>query len=151
MLSTIKSFFETKLTEVSTNSSERTARQLNLASAALMIEVMNSDHQLDEREAAAFLDVLSSSLDLPEKELEELVELAEQQAKQATSLYEFTRLINDHYNYVQKVELVENMWRIAFSDETLDKYEEHLIRRIADLIYVSHSDFIKTKLTARDS
>lgn len=151
MLSTIKSFFETKLTEVSTNSSERTARQLNLASAALMIEVMNSDHQLDEREAAAFLEVLSSSLDLPEKELEELVELAEQQAKQATSLYEFTRLINDHYNYVQKVELVENMWRIAFSDENLDKYEEHLIRRIADLIYVSHSDFIKTKLAARDS
>jgi uncharacterized tellurite resistance protein B-like protein len=116
-----------------------------------MIEVMNCDHQLDDREAAAFLDVLSTSLNLSQQELEELVDLAEKQAKQATSLYEFTRLINDHYDYAQKIELIENMWRIAFSDETLDKYEEHLIRKIADLIYVSHSDFIKSKLTVRDS
>ncbi len=151
MLSTIKSFFETKLTESATANAAKTAQQLNLASAALMIEVMNSDHQLDDREAATFLDVLSTSLDLSQQELEELVELAEKQAKQATSLYEFTRLINDHYDYTQKIELIENMWRIAFSDETLDKYEEHLIRKIADLIYVSHSDFIKSKLTARDS
>lgn len=151
MLSTIKSFFDNKLSATSEGASQTTERKLNLASAALMIEVMNSDHQLDDREAAAFLEVLSTSLGLAEDEVEELVELAEKQAQQATSLYEFTRLINDHYDYVQKVELVENMWRIAFSDETLDKYEEHLIRRIADLIYVSHSDFIKTKLIARDA
>ncbi|MFT4861390.1 MAG: putative tellurite resistance protein B-like protein [Pseudohongiellaceae bacterium] len=151
MLSTIKSFFDTKLTESATATAEKTTQQLNLASAALMIEVMNCDHQLDDREAAAFLDVLSTSLNLSQQELEELVDLAEKQAKQATSLYEFTRLINDHYDYAQKIELIENMWRIAFSDETLDKYEEHLIRKIADLIYVSHSDFIKSKLTVRDS
>ena len=151
MLSTIKSFFDSKLSESSDKTAPKTAHKLNRASAALMIEVMNSDHKLDDREAAAFLEVLTSSLSLAEDEVDELVELAEKQARQATSLYEFTRLINDHYDYVQKVELIENMWRIAFSDETLDKYEEHLIRRIADLIYVSHSDFIKTKLIARDS
>ncbi len=151
MLSTIKSFFDNKLSASSEGTAQTTARKLNLASAALMIEVMNSDHQLDDREAAAFLEVLSSSLGLAEDEVEELVELAEKQAQKATSLYEFTRLINDHYDYVQKVELIENMWRIAFSDETLDKYEEHLIRKISDLIYVSHSDFIKTKLIARDA
>ncbi len=151
MFSTIKSFFDAKIGDAVEGAATKTAHQLNLASAALMIEVMNSDHQLDDREAAAFLEVLSNSLDLSESEIEDLVELAEEQAKRATSLYEFTRLINDHYDYTQKVQLVENMWRIAFSDETLDKYEEHLIRRIADLIYVSHSDFIKTKLTARDA
>jgi uncharacterized tellurite resistance protein B-like protein len=151
MLSAIKSFFDTKLTETSTNSAEKTAKQLKLASAALLIEVMNSDHQLDDRETAAFLEVLRSSLEVSEEELEELVELAEKQAQQATSLYEFTRLINDHYDYSQKVGLIENMWKIAFSDETLDKYEESLIRKIADLIYVSHSDFIKSKLIARES
>jgi uncharacterized tellurite resistance protein B-like protein len=49
------------------------------------------------------------------------------------------------------MKLVENMWRVAFSDQKLDKYEEALIRKVADLIYVSHQDFIKTKLAARDS
>ena len=88
---------------------------------------------------------------IPEEDITSLQQLAEDEARQATSLYEFTRLINDHYDYAQKCALIENMWRVAFSDERLDKYEEHLIRRIAELIYVSHSDFIRTKLKVRDS
>lgn len=150
MLSTIKSFFDKKLLETAEEASIETNTQLNLACAALLIEVMNSDHQLDDREAAEFLEVLQDSLSISGEEIEELVSLAEKQARDATSLYEFTRLINDHYDYQQKIGLIENMWRIAFSDESLDKYEEHLIRKISELIYVSHSDFIKSKLTVRD-
>ena len=104
---------------------------------------------LDERESNEFIETLRESLNLDLDELDELVQLAESEARQATSLYEFTRLINDEYDYKAKVRLIENMWRIAFSDEQLDKYEEHLIRKISDLIYVSHSDFIKTKLNTR--
>lgn len=150
MLSSIKNFFESKLShEVEESSSS--LKKIDLACAALLIEVMNSDHELDERETKEFLKVLKSSLDVSEQEIAELAELAEEEARQATSLYEFTKLINDEYNYEEKVGLIENMWRIAFSDEQLDKYEEHLIRKIADLIYVSHGDFIKSKLTAKGS
>jgi uncharacterized tellurite resistance protein B-like protein len=150
MLKSIKSFFESHLAQEQENPEDR-IHQTNLASAALMIEVMNSDHQIDEREFAAILDVLQSSLDVTEEELHELAELAKDQAHQATSLYEFTRLINDNFDYEKKCELIQNMWKIAFSDDELDKYEEHLIRRVAELIYVSHSDFIRTKLAVRDS
>ncbi len=150
MLKSIKSFFESHLAQEQENPEDR-LHQTNLASAALMIEVMNSDHQIDEREFAAILDALQSSLDVTEEELHELAELAKDQAHQATSLYEFTRLINDNFDYEKKCELIQNMWKIAFSDDELDKYEEHLIRRVAELIYVSHSDFIRTKLAVRDS
>lgn len=149
MLKSIKSYFEEKLKQdeadlgVSTNSS-------NLASAALLIEVMKSDHELDQRETDEFMTLLEECLNIPAEELQTMRELAEEEANQATSLYEFTRLINDEYNYEQKVQLIENMWRIAFSDEELDKYEEHLIRKVSELIYVSHSDFIKVKLKARN-
>jgi len=148
MLNSIKNFFESKLAHEADESSS-SVKQIDLACAALLIEVMNSDHELDERESAEFVRVLQASLDISQEEIEQLVELAKQEARQATSLYEFTRLINDEYNYDEKVRLIENMWRIAFSDEQLDKYEEHLIRKIADLIYVSHSDFIKSKLVAK--
>ncbi|MFK7862873.1 MAG: TerB family tellurite resistance protein [Pseudohongiellaceae bacterium] len=151
MLSTFKSFFENNLKGTSTLESEDATKQLNLACAALMIEVMNSDHQLDEREEAEFLDILKSSLGVSQDAIIELKMLAEKQAKEATSLYEFTRLINDHYDYEQKTVLIENMWRIAFSDDNLDKYEDHLIRKVSELIYVSHSDFIKSKLKVRGS
>lgn len=150
MLNSIKAFFEEKLANDS-EPENQLASKAELACAALLIEVINSDQELDEREMEEFLALLQSSLNIPEDDLKEMVRLAEEEARHATSLYEFTRLINDEYDYAQKMNLVENMWRIAFSDDQLDKYEEALIRKVADLIYVSHSDFIKTKLTARDS
>lgn len=150
MLNSIKSFFEEKLSKQDSDESSSNVSSTDLASAALLIEVINSDHELDDRETAEFLEVLQSSLDIPEEDLNEMVRLAEAQAHQATSLYEFTRLINDEYDYQQKLQLISNMWRIAFSDKELDKYEEHLIRKVSELIYVSHSDFIKAKLQVRD-
>ena len=148
MLSSIKRFFESKISH-SEDENSSSIKKIDLACAALLIEVINSDNELDERESKEFIETLRESLSLSEEELNELVKLAESEANQATSLYEFTRLINDEYEYEEKVGLIENMWRIAFSDEQLDKYEEHLIRKISDLIYVSHSDFIKTKLNVR--
>lgn len=150
MLSSIKSFFEEKLQQKAEEEESLGVSSTDLACAALLIEVINSDHELDDRETAAFLEVLQTSLNIPEDDLKQMVRLAEAQAHQATSLYEFTRLINDEYDYPQKLKLIENMWRIAFSDKELDKYEEHLIRKVSELIYVSHSDFIRMKLQVRD-
>jgi uncharacterized tellurite resistance protein B-like protein len=110
---------------------------------------MKSDHELDDREAAEFIEILQKQLDISDEDLADLVTLAEAEAKQATSLYEFTSLINAGYDYENKLALIENMWRVAYADERLDKYEEHLIRKISDLIYVSHRDFIRTKHSAR--
>ena len=150
MINSIRSFFESKL--VQTPETEHSSvKKIDLACAALLLEVMKSDHQLDERETEEFIAVLKQSLSLNPEDLTELIALAELESHQATSLYEFTRLINDEYDYGRKVKLIENMWRIAFSDSVLDKYEEHLIRKICELIYVSHSDFIRTKLSVRPS
>ena len=63
--------------------------------------------------------------------------------------YQFTTLINSNYTLEQKVSLVDRLWRIAYANETLHKYEEHLVRKIADLLYVPHSAFIAAKLSAR--
>lgn len=152
MIKSIKIFFERNLANSTENESQAAiVSKAELSCAALMIEVMNSDHELDEREAEEFVRILQQSLHIKPEDLSELVELAKAEAKQATSLYEFTKLINDNYDYAQKLLLIENMWRIAFSDEKLDKYEDHLIRRISELIYISHSDFIKSKLKIKNA
>ena len=151
MLNSIKQFFESKLVNAEEEQTFSSIAKIDLACAALLIEVINSDHKLEEQETQAFLSVLKNNLNIPDEDIDELVGLAENQAKEATSLYEFTRLINNDYDYTQKVGLIENMWRIAFSDNNLDKYEDHLIRKVSDLIYVSHSDFIRAKLKVRDA
>jgi uncharacterized tellurite resistance protein B-like protein len=150
VIESIKSFFEKKLTKKEEEEAPSSAMsRVDLTCAALLVEVMNSDHELDEREHQEFMAVLQQSYNIAESDLEELIQLAKDEAFEATSLYEFTKLINDSYDYEQKVELIENMWRIAFSDKRLDKYEDHLIRKVSELIYVSHSDFIKTKIKVR--
>jgi len=152
MIESIRNFFDKKLAkdaEDDTPSAELS--KIDLTCAALLIEVMNSDHELDEREHGEVLAVLKQSYSIADDDLEELAKLAKAEAREATSLYEFTRLINDSYDPQQKIGLIENMWRIAFSDERLDKYEDHLIRKVSELIYVSHSDFIKTKLKVRNA
>ncbi|MEX0619867.1 MAG: TerB family tellurite resistance protein [Pseudohongiellaceae bacterium] len=150
MLATIKAFFENNL---STDDEQDPAvgSRLELASAALLIELMNADHKLDERESEEFVSVLRDTFDLDPKTLEAVIKLAEAEAVEATSLYQFTSLVNEHYTYGQKLNLIRNMWRVAFADDKLDKYEEHLIRSVAELTYVSHSDFIKEKLSVRGS
>lgn len=151
MLDTIKSFFEHKLATPNASETSPLLSQIDLACAALMIEVMNSDHELDARESAEFVAVLQQHLDVSPEDIEEITGLARKEAQQATSLYEFTSLINESYDYQQKLGLISNMWRIAFSDAKLDKYEDHLIRKIAELIYVTHTDFIRTKLEAKEA
>lgn len=123
----------------------------NLITAALMIEVMQADFSLDEREQQAFIGVLKQSFDLDENEVIELEELAHAKVEEATSLYEFTRQINDNFSAGEKLELIRNMWRVAFADGEIDRYEDGVIRRVAELIYVAHSDFIRMKLEVKNA
>jgi uncharacterized tellurite resistance protein B-like protein len=146
MIDLLRTFFDQKLSPVGTNDENQKIKMCQLAGAALMVELMQTDDQLDDRESAEFIRVLGETFQLDPADLDEIVVLAHEQASHATSLYEFTRLINDNYDYRDKVQLIDNLWRLAFADQRLDKYEESLIRRIADLIHVSHSDFIQTKL-----
>ena len=123
----------------------------NLITAALMIEVMQADFSLDEREEQAFISVLKQAFDLDENEVIELEELAHAKVEEATSLYEFTRQINDNFSAGEKLELIKNMWRVAFADGEIDRYEDGVIRRVAELIYVAHSDFIRMKLEVKNA
>ncbi len=150
MLSTIKKFFDENLKPESAEETGSIVCKVQLATAALLFELLKTDQHIDERETKILRKVLQQTFNLDSASLEEIIDLAETESHQATSLYEFTSLINSEYDRPQKLALIENMWRVAFADHILDKYEEHLIRRIADLIYVPHSDFIKSKLTVRE-
>jgi len=145
LINNIKEFFSSEIN----NSDGDKKHQQNLAAASLMVEVMVIDRETSDKELTKIKGILESQFELKDHEIQKLLELARQEVKDATSLYQFTRLINDHFDYQKKKELIESLWHIAFADDVLDKHEEAIIRRIADLIYISHSDFIKTKKIAK--
>jgi uncharacterized tellurite resistance protein B-like protein len=146
MISALKALFELPARE----DPEALRHRLHLATAALLVETSRADFAEDALEREAMAQLLRRSLGLSPGEVEELLSRAERRASEATSLYEFTRLINDHFNSQRKVDLVAAMWQVAYADGNLDKYEEALIRQVAELTYVPHEDYIRAKLKARD-
>lgn len=120
-------------------------RELQLASAALLIEVGKADHQCDTHEEGAVIAAIGATYDLDKTAIDELVREAHHASAHAPSLYDFTRIINERCGEEEKYQLVRECWRVAFADGNLDKYEDHLIRKIADLIYLPHSLSIKAK------
>tara|TARA_R110002050_G_scaffold11640_1_gene39085 strand:+ start:301 stop:753 length:453 start_codon:yes stop_codon:yes gene_type:complete len=141
MIDQIKQFFSTRIDEPD----GEPVHQKQLAAAALMVEIMVIDRTLNEEEQKIIRQLLENQFSLSHEEIETLVRLAHSEVNDATSLFQFTRLINDHFAVHEKRELVENLWRVAFADNQLDKHEEALIRRISELLYVSHTDFIQAK------
>jgi uncharacterized tellurite resistance protein B-like protein len=117
-----------------------------LATAALLMEISRADRNIDDAEREAVTRAIRRTFELDEEETRALVKLAEKEAEDATSLYDFTRLINENFDDRQKQRVVEMLWQVAFADGNADNYEEHLIRRIADLIHVPHRGFIRAKL-----
>jgi uncharacterized tellurite resistance protein B-like protein len=127
-------------------SAEAVEQRLQLAAAALLIELSKADYQRDARERDVIVQAIRTSFGLDEITLAALLSNAEAASDKATSLYEFTSVLNQHYSDAEKFALIRQLWRVAGADGNIDKYEDHLIRQIAELLYVPHQQFIRAKL-----
>lgn len=143
MLNQIKLFFEQHLALSSPD--HISEEKLELAVAALFLEMMYMDDIAEPREKELIFSLIQQNFSLTVQQATALIDLAEQQRKQATDYFHFTSLINKSYSLEQKVKLIESLWKIAFIDDVLDVSEEYLVRKIADLLYVPHTAFIRAK------
>ncbi len=153
MLGNIKRFFEKNITGKKVSSgitSEKVTEDgLRLATAALLIELTRADSHVKEEEREVVTRALKKGFELTESEIEELITLAEGEVKEAISIFQFTHLIDKGFSYEKKKEIVSHLWQVALADDEMEKHEVHLIRKVADLLHVAHSDFIAAKQEAR--
>ena len=120
------------------------------AIALLLYEAATADYQFEEDEKRQVLEGISDGLSISAEESESLLSWAATQSQLSTSLYPFTSCLNQSLSPEEKLDVMKLLWQVAFADGRLDKYEEHYIRHIADLLHVSHSKYIETKLTIQD-
>jgi uncharacterized tellurite resistance protein B-like protein len=125
--------------------------QLAVAATALMVQLSRVDQDEDQRELQAIVEGAVKAHQVTRAEAEEILEDALSHADDATSLYEFTGLINEHLDQEGKQALLESIWRVAFADGRIDKYEEHLIRRMADLLHLNHREYMQARHRAEDA
>ena len=131
------------------NETQDTPEQINMACAALLLEVAEADYVDDPAETRTILRALESELNLKRAEVSALLARAKSETEGATDLFPYTHLINQRCGREQKCAILTAMWRVAMADGNLDKYEDQLLRRVTNLLRLDHSDFIAAKQAAR--
>ena len=148
MLKAIRDFFDAS---VGAGGGIGDRHSIEVATAALLVEIVRMDGQTQPAERDAVLNAVRGKFGLSPAEAQTLVDLAEAEARQAHDYYQFTSIINRRFTQPQKIRVVQLLWEIAYADADASPFEEHLIRKLADLLYVEHHDYINAKLEARDA
>jgi len=146
IISSLLDKIKTKGDESSDKPSQITHDDAVLAICVLMIEVSKSDDTFDDIEKDKIIDTLEHKYNLSVNQVDSLLKLADEKNEEMISLYDWTKIINDTFDYDERVNVLRTLWDVAHADNIIDKYEDYTIRKIADLIYVKHSDFIRAKL-----
>ncbi len=146
MLKAIRDFFDRGLAAPETG-----GHGIELACAALLVEVVRIDRDTNPAERDAVLRAVHEKFGLSGGEADALIELAEEEMRQATDYYQFTSLINQRFTQEQKERVIELMWRVAYADAELSAHELHLMRKIAGLLHVPDDAYIAAKLRAKDA
>lgn len=145
MLSTIRDFFERNIG----GGPAQDPHSIELATAALLVEAMRIDAGTTAAERDAVQRAIRAKFGLAEAETDALIALAEEEMRQATDYYQFTSLINQRFSQAQKERVLELMWRVAYADADLSAHENHLMRKVADLLHVTHGEYIAAKMRAQ--
>ena len=144
MIDAISEFFRDRLqVQNNSDSAEDAAR---LAAAALLFEAAMSDYDLGEEERTTIQQLVREQFDLDDTDASVLATLAQQRVRESVGLHGFTSLINQHWSEKDRLNLVEQMWRVVYADGRLDDHELHLMRKIQRLLHIPQKDFVSAKL-----
>lgn len=134
----------------SDSTSESSNRKLQLATCALFLEVAQADDNFDPEEREKIISVMKEMFHLDEEETNEIIKQSDEIVRKSVSLYEFTDVVNHHFNKLDKYEIVKNLWRLIFVDEKINKYEEHFVRTINNNFHLEHQDMIAAKMEVKN-
>ena len=124
---------------------------VRLATAVLMVDVALVDSSFDETEFDRMLQLVKDHFGLGTQQAAELINDANAKADELVSVHEFTQLLHQHLSEDEKARIVSLLWQIAYADGQLDKYEDSLVLKISDLLYVSRGKVMQLKHHAKQN
>ena len=137
------------LKEEKANKSDYHKKQLQIATAAIFVEMAKADGDFSDEEREHILVSLKNRFGLEEEYVHDLIEHSHAELKDSISLYEFSGVINERFTFEDKFVLLKNLWRLIYTDKTLDKYEDHLIKMIGGMLQMEHKQIINAKMLIR--
>ncbi len=135
--------------EENIDKSDHHEKQLQIATAAIFIEMAKADGEFSDDEREHVMKSLKKRFGLEDEYVHDLIELSKTELQDSVSLYEFSGVINENFTFEDKYELLKNLWRLIYTDKTLDKYEDHLIKKIGGMLQIEHKQIINAKMLIR--
>lgn len=148
MLDAIRRFFDDRLAATAPDAADDGSR-LQVATCALLLEVAHADDDFGARERATIVTLLREHFQIGAGEADQLLALAQQEQEEATDLYQFARLINQHYGHAEKLTVLEQLWRVVYSDGELEAHEDALMHKLATVLGLRHDELIAVKLRVK--
>ena len=149
MLAKLKSLLKDSIGQPEAQTEEQLQEQLQLASTILLLEVARTDHEIEEVEVERIKMLVKDKFNLSSDATQVLMDEADDTINDIIDFHQFTSLLNQHFDLDQKCRLVQYMWEIALADGNLDAYEDQFIRKVADLMYLRHSELLSARERAK--
>lgn len=151
MIDLVKKFFGKSSQDDSSNQRRQTTHDIRIATCALLLEMSNIDGEFSELERENIISILKRDFDLSDEYAAALLEVSKEELKGSIDLWQFTNLINQNYSLEEKIWLIETVWDIVYTDGKLDKHEDYLVHKLAELLHLSHKQLIEAKLKVKKS
>ncbi len=130
------------------DNSER--KKLQIATCAIFLEMAKSDDNCTEEERKEIVSIMQRTFGLEKEFVDELIDLTKKRLDESVSIYEFTGIINNNFLPDEKFELMKNLWRLIYTDQKLDKYEDQLVKKLGTMLHLEHRDVIAAKLMVKE-
>lgn len=121
-------------------------RRLRIATAVILLEVAYADEDFSETERKRIVEILKKQFSLDDGSVRELLQVSEEQLSRSIDLWHFTEIINSSYDSEEKYRIIEMVWQVIYADGTLDKYEDHVVHKLARILHISHDKMIEAKM-----
>ncbi len=146
MIGKLKKFFDKITSDASVDTEEITLHDTRIATCALLLEMANIDGEFSDSERDSIIRILKDNYQLSGEHANALIQAAEDELKRSIDLWQFAKLINQNYSKEEKIEIIETVWQVVYTDGRLDKYEDYLVHKLAKLLRLDHKQLIEAKL-----
>jgi len=150
MIDIVRRFFSKSSENISQNFDQKTGHDIQVAACALLVEIASIDEDFSQAELETLLSILKEKYGLSKENADALIVEAKRELSESLDLWQFAKLINEHYSNKEKNEIIETLWRIVYVDGKMDKYEHYLMNTLKNLLRISHDQLIAAKLKVRD-
>ena len=146
MLESLKRFFSQAKAEISKNDKPASEHDVRVATCALFVEMARIDEKFTQAEVDTILSILKDKYGLSRENADALLAEADKELQDSVDLWQFARLINQHYSIDEKIAIIETLWQMVYVDGKMDRYEHYLMNKLKNLLRLSHDQLINANL-----